>query len=116
MVYRNGMRQELSKKDQILTGILKGTLLLHAIPSGSSTVISDIKEKDPEMKSSPLEKISMGITTLAEGVGYYGLAKIGIPAYYLPALTNFIDLIGRGTFARYFVRKGEETIHYMING
>ena len=97
--------------EQILIGILRGTSLLHFLPVEISDIFSQIKEKE---KSSLLEKISMGVTTLTEGAIYYLLTKRGIPAYYLLIATNTIGSAVLGV-VRYFNRF-EDTMYHTTPG
>ncbi len=108
--------REDSKISQILQGIFRGTGLIHAIPS---SIASRTENSDPNLRDSPLEKLSAGLTVLAEGVAYLVLARNGIPAYYIPAVTNAIDTLGLGLYYRSneaMLNRIEENIHNMING
>ena len=125
MVYRDGFGQELSKRDQILIGITKGLAIPHGIPSAILLAREKYKEESQqklvdkgktkkeiiheleselrihEMESSPLENLAKNTTIVLVAATYYGLEKAGIPAYYVPVVTNSIDLIGLGTYAKF---------------
>ena len=81
-------RDTYSVRSQVLRGILEGTCIAHLalLPEFG---ISNLFEPETPI----LEKIVMGSTAIAEGIGYYALARRGIPAYWLPIATNAVGAI-----------------------
>ena len=80
--------------NQILLGMLKGTSATHLLPLPEFGIINLFEPNLFGPKTPILEKLVTRGTAIAEAVGYYALARRGIPAYYLPIATNAIATIG----------------------
>lgn len=78
--------------EAIKTGTARGTQTLHTLPSLLITLLK--KRTNQNVYKSNLEFIIGSITVSAELLAYNYLARKGIPAYWLPLATNFLDIGG----------------------
>ncbi len=90
LIERSGIRKYM---DDAIVGFVRGTQYIHSLPS-SLVTIEGKREWDDTVGRTKLEKVAKIATIAGESIVYGLLAKEGVPAFLLPAVTNGIDVVG----------------------
>jgi hypothetical protein len=88
--------------DDALLGFMRGTEAVHSLPSYLITM-PDERDWDKTVGRTKLKKVIETLTIAAESAAYIYAAANGVPAFFAPAITNFVDGLG------YFIDKAQES-------